>query len=91
MNCQQGDLALVIAGPDTGKAVTCLEALPPGWERDDLPPGTHQSIHESVGPLWRVDRHMNWGDASLRVAPDWALMPITPGTPEPQIEQEDVT
>jgi hypothetical protein len=35
LNCKQGDLALVIAGPSTGATVTCLEFLPVG--QDKLP------------------------------------------------------
>lgn len=91
MNCQQGDLALVIAGPDTGKAVTCLEALPAGWERDDLPAGTYQRIDESVGPLWRVDRTLDWGTEFLCIAPDWALMPVSHDSMQPAKHDEALT
>jgi hypothetical protein len=75
MNCKQGDLALVIRSnaANVGKLVRCLELLPPG------------SCNTSVenGPLWRVDREMEW-DSPLGctipgcLAPDWALMPIRP-------------
>ena len=78
MKCKQGDLARVICGPDAGKVVTCLEALPPGWRRDDLPPFIDQRIAEEAGPLWRVDRRIDWGEKRLYFAPDKALMPITP-------------
>jgi len=72
-----------------GKMVTCLELLPAGWARDDLPRGYSQQISRKVGPLWRVDRLIDWGKTeesqkfgfptSLRVIPDGALMPIRPG------------
>ena len=94
MNCKRGDLALVIAGPSTGLAVTCLEALPAGWWRDDLPAklrmrGARQQIEPAVGPLWRVERLIEWGWAtpegqklglpgSVCVVPDYALLPIRP-------------
>jgi hypothetical protein len=34
----------VVAGPSAnmGKVVRCLELLPPGFKRDDLPPDVHQ-------------------------------------------------
>lgn len=97
MNCKQGDLALVIAGWDAGKTVTCLEALPAGWVRDDLPRGYRQPILAELGPLWRVDRLIEW-DASdeshirkrgvstaIHVIPDSALMPIRPEPDEDEL------
>jgi hypothetical protein len=83
MRCRQGDIALVIDGArkDLGKMVTCLEPVPAGFYRDDLPPGTRQQIDPTLGPLWRVDRPISWGDqgqALMRLAPDSALMPIRP-------------
>jgi hypothetical protein len=85
LRCKQGDLALVIAGPDAGMLLTCLEPLPVGFERDDLPRGIRQRISEDAGPLWRVDRAITWHvGVHLYVAPDRALMPIRP---EPDREQ----
>lgn len=81
LNCNRGDLALVIEGLDAGKMVTCLEPLPAGFTRDDLPPGwPSQKIHEEAGPLWRVDRPLAWGEPEpyIRLAPDKYLMPIRP-------------
>ena len=79
MNCRQGDLALVTRGPNAGKVVTCLEVLPPGFERDDLPPNVHQEIDAAEGPLWRTDRPLDWGDlVFIHLAPDAVLMPIRP-------------
>ena len=86
MNCRSGDMALVIAGPSTGKLVNCLEPLPAGWYRDDLPRGYRQQISHEMGPLWRLDRQIEWGDLLyLAIAPDRALMPIRP---RPQSEPE---
>ena len=79
MNCKQGDLALVIdGGPNAGMMVTCLEWLPAGSRRDDLPPFITQHFEESLGPLWRVDRFLTWGATKIRIAPDKYLMPIRP-------------
>jgi hypothetical protein len=79
LNCKQGELALVMSGPSTGQLVTCLAALPAGFQRDDLPRGTDQQICETAGPLWRIDRPLEWGDLIyLYLAPDRALMPIRP-------------
>jgi hypothetical protein len=66
-----------------GKIVRCLELLPPGFKRDDLPPGLHQAIDASEGSLWRTDRPLDWGDlVMIRLAPDAALMPIRPNAPQ---------
>lgn len=82
MNCKPGDLALVISGPAQGQAVICLEALPAGFPRDDLPPGIEQRFDEKEGPLWRIDRPIEWGDLLyLPIAPDAVLMPIGRGSP----------
>jgi hypothetical protein len=88
MNCKQGDIALVTSGASAGIMVTCLEALPVGWQRDDLPRGYHQPISVEAGPLWRVDRPIDWGHTPesrryrlptrLCVVPDKFLMPIRP-------------
>ena len=88
MNCRKGDLALVISGPSTGTLITCLELLPAGWNRDDLPRGVTQQIDEAAGPLWRTDRSIDWGapeqnlrhgiSTAMHVVPDRALMPIRP-------------
>ena len=76
LNCKRGDLALVLSGPNGGKVVTCLELLPAGAD----------SVDDSVGPLWRVDRPLIYTNdvlpgivASKRLAPDRKLMPIRPG------------
>lgn len=83
MNCKQGDLALIICGQSQGQAVTCLEALPEGFRRDDLPRGINQRISEDEGPLWRLDRPIEWGDLLyLAIAPDAVLMPIGRGSPQ---------
>jgi hypothetical protein len=75
MNCKQGDLAIVTCGPNGGKIVTCLELMPAGSNR----------INEANGPLWRVDRPMEYHrcrapdvPAYLYLVPDRALMPIRP-------------
>jgi hypothetical protein len=82
MNCTQGDLALIVAGPIAGTLVTCLEFLPAGWWRDDLPPGIEQQIDEAVGPLWRVDRPVPceapFAAGGVYWVPDKFLMPIRP-------------
>jgi hypothetical protein len=79
MNCKQGDLAIVVDGsPNAGMMVTCLESLPAGFRRDDLPPFITQHFEESLGPLWRVDRFLRWGATRIRIAPDRYLMPIRP-------------
>ena len=101
MNCKQGDLALILWGPSQGQAVTCLEALPAGFLRDDLPRGIRQQIHEQAGPLWRVDRLIEWGESpesrryrfstSLRIAPDRALMPISPDSPVKEREKQQTS
>lgn len=83
MNCKQGDLALVICGPDRGQIVKCLEQLPAGFRRDDLPPECEQRIDEKEGPLWRLDRLLEWGDlVYMAIAPDSVLMPIGRGSPD---------
>jgi hypothetical protein len=55
MNCQKGDLALVIGGlaDNVGKVVRCIEL--------------HQSrrlgslyLDDKVGPVWVVDQDMHW-------------------------------
>jgi hypothetical protein len=80
MNCKQGDLAIILYGPAAGLVVTCLEALAPGFQRDDLPAGVEQQIDESSGPLWRIDRAVEWGDLLyLHLVPDNVLMPIGRG------------
>lgn len=62
--------------------MTCLEALPAGFRRDDLPSGFEQRIDDKEGPLWRVDRPIEWGDLLyLPIAPDAVLMPIGRGSP----------
>lgn len=88
MNCRKDDLALVIAGASTGVMVTCLELLPAGWQRDDLPRGFRQRLPLEAGPLWRVDRPIQWENPDenrrygistvMHVIPDYALMPIRP-------------
>ncbi len=102
MNCRKGDLALVLSGPSAGQMVTCLESLPAGWQRDDLPPairqrGGRQQIAESAGALWRVDREIEWGETAesrryglptrMHVVPDRALMPIRPDGESDQQER----
>jgi hypothetical protein len=86
MNCKQGDLALVVGSlRNNGKVVTCLELLAAGAEY----------VEESVGPLWRVDRPLEYTIDALPgivatkyLAPDRKLLPIRPRpcpecTPEP--------
>lgn len=88
LNCKPGDLALVISGPSAGKLVTCLEPLPAGWYRDDLPRGCSQQINVTEGPLWRVNLPLEWGDLLyLAIAPDEVLMPLGPGSPEKASQQ----
>ncbi|HWG75562.1 MAG TPA: hypothetical protein VN660_02080 [Steroidobacteraceae bacterium] len=55
MNCKPGDLALVVAGPsaNVGKIVRCLELLPAGFERDDLPEGVRQCIRDKPAVMCR--------------------------------------
>jgi hypothetical protein len=83
LNCKQGDLALVLGGRNVGKVVTCLELLAAGAEYVD----------ESAGPLWRVDRPLEYLNEALGMtankylAPDRLLMPIEPTAAEaPDIE-----
>jgi hypothetical protein len=82
LRCKQGDLALVVLGTGTnlGKLVTCLEALPAGA----------CNVEQSAGPLWRVDRPLEFenelGKAEGYLAPDDALMPI--GNCVPEISKE---
>jgi hypothetical protein len=94
LRCKQGDLALVIAGEhNVGMVVHCLEPLPAGFWRDDIPwelrqRGARQQIAPEAGPLWRVDRPIQWGTTQgnlkhgvstvMYVVPDKALMPISP-------------
>lgn len=83
MNCKQGDLAMIKNGPIAGTMVTCLELLPAGWYRDDLPRGISQQMDEAAGPLWRVDRPIPCEapfapGGCLYVVPDKYLMPIRP-------------
>lgn len=104
LNCKQGDLALVIAGPSAGITVTCLQALPAGWWRDDLPArarqrGARQQIEPAVGPLWRVDRTIQWEtpvenrrhgiSTEMYVVPDNALMPIRPEPDELEMPRRE--
>jgi hypothetical protein len=78
MNCKPGDLALVIGGRNVGKVVTCLELLPTGSEYVD----------EAAGPLWRVDRALEYLNEALGItankylAPDRILMTLNPGSAE---------
>lgn len=77
MNCKKGDLALVLCGPNAGRLVTCLEALPAGHRLEHQPPNVHQYVDKAEGPLWRVDRDLEWGDLLyVPLAPDAVLMPI---------------
>jgi hypothetical protein len=79
LNCECGDLALVIDGPSTGKLVTCIELLPAGAPVENLPFGWELTIDESVGPLWRVDRFIVWPERhTMHLVPDKALMPVRP-------------
>ena len=74
MNCKPGDLALVIGGRNVGKVVICLELLPAG----------SQYVDETAGPLWRVDRALEYLNEALGMtankylAPDRLLMPLKP-------------
>ena len=76
LNCKQGDLALVIGGRNVGKVVICLELLPAG----------SQYVDETAGPLWRVDRALEYLNEALGMtankylAPDRILMPLNPGS-----------
>ena len=84
LNCKQGDLALVIRGSrvNNGRLVTCLELLPLGSCNTSL----------SVGPLWRVDRELEWenelGKFLGYAVPDSALMPIRPQPGSVDSQQE---
>jgi hypothetical protein len=84
--CRPGDLALVIKGLFAGSMVTTIELAPEELLRE---------IGVIDRPVWRVDRFLDWGcgedpDASrLPLAPDSALLPISP-EPEPcEIEREE--
>lgn len=51
MNCKQGDLAIVLHGPENcGKIVRCLEFV------GELPvaPGSH------FNDIWRIDADLHW-------------------------------
>ena len=98
MNCKQGDLALVIRGPDTGKVVSVVLAVSP-----------HELIPTSLGislrilpenlPVWHVDREMAvrvFGidtPATARVAWDSCLLPIRPppAASDTDTEEREVT
>ena len=83
MNCKQGDLALVIRGPDTGKVVRVILAVSP-----------HDHILTSLGisfrippetlPAWHVDRELEVRiieidrSTKARVAWDSYLLPLRP-------------
>ena len=84
MNCKEGDLALVIGGRNVGKVVICLELLPAG----------SQYVDETAGPLWRVDRALEYLNEALGMtankylAPDRILMPLNPSSAEPHAALE---
>ena len=86
MNCKQGDLALVIRGPDTGKVVSVVLAVSP---QEYIPTSlgifgiSLRALPENL-PAWHVDREMAvrvFGidtPATARVAWDSCLLPIRP-------------
>lgn len=91
MNCQPGDLALVIHGPDAGKTVTCVRLV----ERGEIIP-TPQGPHVVEGwalPMWHVDRPVTcassaYGHLELPLCRDARLMPIRPERDEDLEETE---
>lgn len=95
MNCQQGDLALVIgpANPiSIGKVVTCVEFWPSGTIVD-----TPGGIYMTEEPAWLTDRVLDpavshgWGRL-CRVIRDSALMPLRPpASDETDTAERDVT
>lgn len=92
MNCREGDLALVIRGPDVGKTVTVLAAV----KRRELivtSLGEAAPISPFCLPAWHVDRDLsawslNSGQFTVRVAADEALMPIRPEADPEEIPAE---
>lgn len=82
MNCQVGDLALVIRSPyyreNVGKIVRCISL-------------NTQFTDPKGGPVWNIDRELRWfkwstmSDTTIRAAPDATLLPIR-GEPDPEGE-----
>ena len=87
MNCKPGDLALVIHSMDQGKMVQCIELL-----RIPLPEAGATQFAPGLGPVWKVDRPMQWrshnGPRYLTcMMLDKFLMPIRPEPDESTIEK----
>jgi len=79
MNCKPGDLALIIKGCNTGKAVTCVRLAGPQLS---TPNGPRMTMF-GMRPIWEIDKSVVWaskhdGDVLLPYMPDECLMPIRP-------------
>lgn len=84
MNCKQGDLALVIAGDNAGRVLTCLRLI------------AADSKYSADAPIWRVDRNITWyhsytgKKALFTICPDSILMPINPLGDIEEIETSEI-
>jgi hypothetical protein len=89
MNCQPGDLALVLRGSfNCGRFVTCVRLEQP----------QNIVLHES-GPVWLIDTTLRWftrgpvdGPAFVQLpyAPDRVLLPIRPLPDEEVLQAEAI-
>lgn len=79
MNCQKGDLAIVIRSPsgiNAGKFVTCLHLA---TEEELL----RARVRRSEGPVWHIDVLLHHTCGLYKpYAPDSALMPLRPNDGE---------
>ena len=89
MNCQPGDLAMIVHPPAwAGKMVVVIE-------RGYFPDGKHTN-RQLRDQLWRVDRQLRWhydADPSvglmLPLCPDSYLMPIRPEADPEAVQTEE--
>jgi hypothetical protein len=76
LNCRQGDIAIVVRGPDTGKVVTCVRFIPSGTRIDTLSAGSHNIAKPTAAADgWEVDANMSmfvlFEDGTADKLPSW--------------------
>lgn len=92
MNCKPGDMAIVLGNStETGKFVTCIELVPTGVRLCATEPADGRSSYaaEEYGPLWQIDRALEWDGIWACYVPDKYLMPIRPDADGIHVSERD--